>query len=198
MVRMNCREVCKQGSQIYFDITLPERVVARHCKNKAQQYPKTAIAIEVLVAALLGTIKIISFPLATFSAVGMIPIACLVKSITTRSCSHFTSYLMAWFISILISAIIIAAVFGSIMISPSVVFFMIGVMGAVGTSATLLNIHSELFSLRQDQASTPPTSLEGTPLPSPTIDRSPPLSRQSSVISLSVPSEIPQENSENP
>ncbi|SYX08781.1 hypothetical protein C834K_0316 [Chlamydia poikilotherma] len=148
---MNCREVCKKSSQVYFDCTFPERVVARRCKNKAQQYPKTAMAIEIAVSVILGTIKIITFPIATFSALGVIPFTCAVKSISTRSCEHALPYLAAWFISLLISALIIGAVFGLVMIAPEVVFLMIGICGAVGASATLLNIHRELFSLRSLQ-----------------------------------------------
>ncbi|EPJ98168.1 putative inner membrane protein, partial [Chlamydia psittaci 02DC14] len=70
---MNCREVCKESLQIYFDSTFPERVVARRCQNKAQQYPKTAMAIEVLASVVFGTIKIITFPLLTFSNLISLP-----------------------------------------------------------------------------------------------------------------------------
>ncbi|BAE81483.1 conserved hypothetical protein [Chlamydia felis Fe/C-56] len=145
---MNCREVCKKSAQIYFDCTFPERVVARHCQDKAKLYPKTAMAIEVFVAVIFGTIKIITFPLATFSAMGLLPLTCAVKGISSRSCAHFLAYLGAWFISLLVSALIISAIFGLVMIAPEAVFFMIGVCGAAGASATLLNIHRELFSLR--------------------------------------------------
>ncbi|WP_375793201.1 DUF5422 family protein [Chlamydia sp. 12-01] len=170
---MNCREVCKKSSQIYFDCTFPERVIARRCQNKAQQYPKIAMTIEVIASIILGTIKIITFPLATFSALGLIPVTCIIKGISTRSCSHVLSYVAAWFISLLVSAIIIGAVFGLVMIAPEVVFFMIGICGAVGSSATLLNIHRELFSLRSLQSQESKKSIISeeslSPPPSPSL-----------------------------
>ncbi|AAP05040.1 DUF5422 family protein [Chlamydia caviae] len=148
---MHCCEVYRKSSEIYLDSTFPERVIARRCQGKAKLYPKTAMAIEVLAAVILGTLKIITFPLATFSSIGLLPIACALKGISSRSCSHFLAYLGAWFISLLVSALIIAAIFGLVMIAPEAVFFMIGVCGALGASATLLHIHRELFSLRSLQ-----------------------------------------------
>ncbi|QVE48843.1 DUF5422 family protein [Chlamydia crocodili] len=182
---MNCREVCKKSSQIYFDCTFPERVLARRCQNKAQQYPKTAMAIEVVASVILGTIKIITFPLATFSALGLIPFTCALKAISTRSCKHALPYLAAWFISLLVSALIIGAIFGLVMVAPEVVFFMIGVCGAVGASATLLNIHRELFSLRSlqiEEIKTSTTSEETSSSSSSSLDLSHPSRKGSSEV----------------
>lgn len=148
---MNCREVCKESSQIYFDSTFPERILARRCQNKAEQYPKTAMAIEVFAAVVFGTIKIITFPLMTLSNLLSIPLTFIITAIRSRDCSQALSYFTAWVMSLLISAVIICTVFGLVMISPQVVFFMIGVFGALGASATLLNIHRELFPVRSLQ-----------------------------------------------
>ncbi|AFS22507.1 putative inner membrane protein [Chlamydia psittaci VS225] len=179
---MNCREVCKESLQIYFDSTFPERVVARRCQNKAQQYPKTAMAIEVLASVVFGTIKIITFPLLTFSNLISLPLTFMVSSLRSRDCSQALSYFNAWVMSLLISAMIIGAIFGLVMISPQVVFFMIGVFGALGASATLLNIHRGLFPVKslQTQEIKRTASLEES-LSSPSIaELSPTLNRQNS------------------
>ncbi|WP_366223737.1 DUF5422 family protein [Chlamydia buteonis] len=179
---MNCREVCKKSSQIYFDSTFPERVLARRCQNKAQQYPKTAMTIEVLASVIFGTLKIITFPLMTFSNLILIPVTLIITSIRSRDCSQALSYFTAWVISLLVSAMIIGAIFGLVMISPQVVFFMIGVFGALGASATLLNIHRGLFPVKslQTQEIKRTASLEES-VSSPSIaELSPTLNQQNS------------------
>ncbi|QXE27283.1 DUF5422 family protein [Chlamydia buteonis] len=179
---MNCREVCKKSSQIYFDSTFPERVLARRCQNKAQQYPKTAMTIEVLASVIFGTLKIITFPLMTFSNLILIPLTLIITSIRSRDCSQALSYFTAWVISLLVSAMIIGAIFGLVMISPQVVFFMIGVFGALGASATLLNIHRGLFPVKslQTQEIKRTASLEESASSPSIAELSPTLNQQNS------------------
>lgn len=143
---MHCLELCQKGTRIYFDIAFPERVVARHCQRQAFLYPKLAMVVEVIASTILGTIKIITFPLTSLAGIVLFPTLCLMKCISTKSVLHIPEYLVAWGISILATALIVASIFCLIMISPEVVFLMIGILGAIGASATLLNIHKELFS----------------------------------------------------
>ncbi|VVT42600.1 hypothetical protein BOKEGFJH_00109 [Chlamydia avium] len=149
---MNFRELCQKGARIYFDLTFSERVLARHCQNQALLYPKSAMIIEVVVSTILGTMKVFTFPLASLIGTILLPAIFLTKCISTRSIMSNLHYFVAWAMSILVTAFIVTAVFCLIMISPEVVFLMIGILGAVGTSATLLNIHRELFSAMLPQS----------------------------------------------
>ncbi|ANG66338.1 DUF5422 family protein [Chlamydia gallinacea] len=145
---MDCRELYQKGTRIYIDLTFPERVLARCCQRQALLHPKLAILIEVVISTVLGTIKILSFPLMSLVGTVLLPTICLMKCVSGKGIRHVPSYLIAWIMSILVTALIVASIFCLIMISPEVVFLTIGILGAAGTSTTLLHIHRELFSPR--------------------------------------------------
>lgn len=145
-LEVDCRKLYQEGTRIYFDMVFPERILARYCQHQALAHPKLAMLVEVVVSTILGTIKILSLPLMSLAGIVLLPAICLTKCISKKSFSPAPSYFLSWMISILVTALIVASIFCLIMVSPEVVFLMIGILGAMGTSATLLNIHKELFS----------------------------------------------------
>ncbi|WP_100934812.1 DUF5422 family protein [Candidatus Chlamydia corallus] len=165
---MGFKNICKQGSQLYLDDIFPERVLARKLKNCAERYPKTALAIEVLVSTILGALKVILIPCSAAYGCATLPIRALFNSIKTRSCQHLSSYCMAWLFQLLTIAITAALVFSLIFIPPAVVFISLGILMSVTTSASLFQIHKNLFPQHRPvpTPSEPPTpTLSSTPPP---------------------------------
>lgn len=152
---MNCRDVCGQAGRIYLDLTFPERIVARSLEKQAKQHPKLAISLEVLASVVFGTIKVLTFPLASLSGIFLLPLRGIIQVFKTRQVSSILPYLVGGLISLLISAMLVVAVFSTILVAPEIVFVMIGVVGTVFMSATLLQLHEELFSIRDEIAYLP-------------------------------------------
>lgn len=145
---MHCCDLYEQGAHIYLDWTCPERTLARRCQNQAEKHPHIAMLLAVIASTILGALKVISFPLLNLSCIVLIPGLCLVKCLSTKSFSHIKNYTIAWLTSLLVSIVIISFLFISIVISPKIVFLMLGILGAIAPSSTLLHIHHELFPLR--------------------------------------------------
>lgn len=143
---MKSSKICCQASAVYLDFAFPERVVARALEGKAKQYPKIAIGLEVIASVFLGATKILVLPLASFSGVFLFPLRGIMQIFTTGKISSVAPYLLASLIALLVSALLIATLFCSILVAPEIVFILIGVLGAVCMSTTLLQMHEGLFA----------------------------------------------------
>lgn len=146
---MNCRDVCSQAGRIYLDLTFPERVVARSLERQAKDHPKIAISLEVLASVVFGAIKILTFPLASLSGIVLLPLRGIFQVIKTRQLTSILPYLVGSLLSLLISALLVVVIFSTILVAPEIVFVMIGILGTVFMSATLLQLHEGLFSIQE-------------------------------------------------
>lgn len=148
---MNCRDICHQAGDVYLNFAFPERVLARSLGGRAKRYPKVAMGVEVTLAVFLGVAKLLILPLASLSGIILFPLRGLIQVFSTGKLSSATPYLLASLIALFVSAILVAALFCTILIAPEVVFIMVGVLGALFMSTSLLQMHEELFAPRDQE-----------------------------------------------
>ncbi|SPN73577.1 hypothetical protein C10C_0408 [Chlamydia serpentis] len=142
---MGFKSICKQGAQLYLDDIFPERMLARKMQKHAERYPKTAIAIEILVSVILGLLKVLLIPCASAYACASLPLRALFNCIKTKSCQNLPSYCMAWIFNLMTIAITVGLIFSLIFIPPPVVFVSLGILISLTTSASLFQTHKNLF-----------------------------------------------------
>lgn len=148
-IRMKMQQLgfWSSATDVYLDLTFPERVLGRQCRSLAYRYPRLALVIEVIVSTILGTLKVVTFPLSSFAGVVLLPLKGIFLAIKNRDCTVLSVHFTAGLLSLLVSALIVSAIYAAILLAPEVVFCMIGVAGACGASATLLHLHQALFGL---------------------------------------------------
>ncbi|ANH78233.1 hypothetical protein Cs308_0057 [Candidatus Chlamydia sanziniae] len=129
---------------------MPERILAHKAQHYAAHWPKVALAAEIISTVALGPLKILTIPLASAFALTSLPIRAIWIGIKTKSFLKTLPYLIAWLLSLLVLALFITTIFSMIFIPPEVVFLTLGILIAVGTSATLFQVHKNLFPLPKE------------------------------------------------
>lgn len=148
MIRVDWVECCDRASKIFLNSLFPERFAARCLRSYAWQHEQAALTIEVVAAAALGILKLVTVPLTALTGTVFLPIKGVFAAVQEKKGSRviaFLSHVLAAFFSLLVTVCVISALFVTIFVSPAAVYCLIGLCAALGCCSTLVQLHHEAF-----------------------------------------------------
>lgn len=147
MIRVDWVDCCDRANKIFLNSLFPERFAARYLRSYAWQHEQAALTIEVVAAATLGILKLVTVPLTALTGTVFLPIKGVFAAIREKESrvNAFLSHVLAAFFSLLVTVCVVSALFAAIFISPAAVYCLIGLCAALGCCSTLVQLHHEAF-----------------------------------------------------